>query len=74
MSKRAILGLMLVLVPSLAAAQLPDPGMEVDLGRTALVVTDPQNDFLSEKGVTWGVVGESVKENKTVEHLSLIHI
>ena len=72
MSKRAILGLMLVLVPSLAAAQLPDPGMEVDLGRTALVVTDPQNDFLSEKGVTWGVVGESVKENKTVEHIDAL--
>ncbi len=28
--------------------------------RTALVVTDPQIDFLSPKGVTWGVVGKSV--------------
>ena len=46
--------------------------MEIDLERTALVVTDPQNDFLSEKGVTWGVVGESVKENKTVEHIDAL--
>ena len=50
-------------------AQLPDPGMEVDLERTALVITDPQNDFLSPDGVTWGVVGESVTENNTVENI-----
>jgi nicotinamidase-related amidase len=36
---------------------------------TALVVTDPQNDFLSPDGVTWGLVGASVEENQTVEHL-----
>lgn len=36
---------------------------------TALVITDPQNDFLSPQGVTWGVVGKSVEENGTVEHL-----
>ena len=51
------------------AAQLPNPGMEIDTERTAVVVTDPQNDFLSPDGVTWGVVGESVTENNTVENL-----
>lgn len=50
-------------------AQLPDPGFEIDPQRTALVVTDPQNDFLSPAGVTWNVVGQSVTENHTVEHL-----
>ena len=40
-------------------AQLPDPGFTID-GSTAIVITDPQNDFLSPAGVTWGVVGESV--------------
>lgn len=54
------------------AAQLPDPGMEIDAERTALVITDPQNDFLSPDGVTWGVVGESVTENGTVEHLEAL--
>jgi len=43
--------------------------MQVDLRNTALVITDPQNDFLSPDGVTWGLVGESVTENRTVEHL-----
>ncbi len=43
--------------------------MEISAQDTAVVITDPQNDFLSEKGVTWGLVGESVKENGTVEHL-----
>jgi nicotinamidase-related amidase len=37
---------------------------------TALVVIDPQNDVLSEKGVSWALVGESVKENNTVENLA----
>jgi nicotinamidase-related amidase len=37
---------------------------------TALVVIDPQNDVLSEKGVSWGLVGASVKENGTVENLA----
>jgi len=50
-------------------AQLPDPGMEIQPGITALLVTDPQNDFLSPDGVTWGVVGESVTANNTVEHI-----
>ncbi len=36
---------------------------------TALVVTDPQNDFLSPAGVVWGMVGESVTENGTVENI-----
>jgi len=44
--------------------------MEVRQNDTALVVTDPQNDFLSPKGVTWGLVGESVQKNRTVEHIS----
>ena len=48
---------------------LPNPGLTVEKGRTAVVVTDPQRDFLSEDGVVWGVVGESVEENGTVEHL-----
>ena len=53
----------------IANAQLPDPGMEVDLDNTALVITDPQNDFLSPDGVTWGMVGESVTKNGTVAHI-----
>ncbi len=50
-------------------AGLPDPGMTIDPERTALVVTDPQNDFLSPEGVTWGIVGESVTENHTVDNI-----
>lgn len=37
---------------------------------TALVVIDPQNDVLSENGVSWELVGASVKENNTVENLA----
>ena len=54
---------------TVALAELPDPGMTITQGNTALVITDPQNDFLSPKGVTWGVVGESVTKNNTVENI-----
>lgn len=53
---------------------LPQIDMTIDPGRTALVVTDPQIDFLSEKGVTWGVVGESVTEQGTVDNIERLFI
>ncbi len=56
---------------STSRAQLPDPGVVVD-DRTALVITDPQNDFLSPDGVTWHVVGESVTANNTVANLETL--
>src|SRR5205085_6177293 len=43
--------------------------MDFNKSDTALVIIDPQNDVLSEKGVSWGLVGESIKENNTVENL-----
>ena len=48
---------------------LPDPGFEFTKANTAIVVTDPQKDFLSPDGVTWEIVGPSVEENDTVAHL-----
>ncbi|WP_216639036.1 isochorismatase family protein [Flammeovirga sp. SJP92] len=53
------------------SAQLPDPGFEID-EYTAIVMTDPQNDFLSPEGAAWDVVGKSVTENNTVENLDKI--
>jgi nicotinamidase-related amidase len=46
--------------------------MEINKNDTAVLITDPQNDFLSENGVTWGLVGDSVKENKTIENIERI--
>jgi nicotinamidase-related amidase len=48
---------------------LPVPGLEIEVGRTAVVITDPQNDFLHEDGVAWGVCGESATENNTIANL-----
>ena len=52
-----------------AEPALPQTDMAVDLSNTALVVTDPQIDFLSPDGVTWGVVGASVEEHGTVKNI-----
>jgi nicotinamidase-related amidase len=43
--------------------------MDFNKSDTALVVIDPQNDVLSDTGVSWALVGESVRENHTVENL-----
>ncbi len=43
--------------------------MEIAASDTAIVITDPQNDFLSPDGVVWGLVGASVEENDTVANL-----
>ena len=59
-------------IGDLASAALPDPGMEIVPGRTALLITDPQNDFLSPDGVAWGVVGKSVEANNTVENIDAL--
>ena len=44
--------------------------MEISKNDTALVVIDPQNDVLSETGVSWALVGDSVKENNTVDNIA----
>ena len=43
--------------------------MDIDSGNTAIVITDPQNDFLSPDGVTWELVGGNVEANNTVENI-----
>ena len=43
--------------------------MQIRPKETGIVITDPQNDFLSPEGVTWGLVGQSVTDNGTVEHI-----
>ena len=52
-----------------AEPALPETSVNISLGNTALVITDPQIDFLSPDGVTWGVVGESVTELGTVKNI-----
>jgi len=37
-----------------------------------VVFIDPQNDVLSEKGAAWAAVGDSVKENRTIDNMERI--
>lgn len=50
-------------------AEIPRPGLELRDGRVAVVVVDPQNDFLNPQGVAWPVVGANVTDNNTVENI-----
>ncbi len=46
---------------------MPRETVEIDLSKTAMFVTDPQNDFLSETSPVWALVGPGVTKNKVVE-------
>jgi nicotinamidase-related amidase len=48
---------------------LPETGFRLDLSKAALVVVDPQNDFLSPQGASWGLFGASITENDTVANI-----
>lgn len=57
-----------------AYADPPDPALpassfSLDLSRVALVVTDPQTDFLGENGGAYGVFAQSIEEQGTVPNL-----
>ena len=51
---------------------LPIPGMVIERPRTALVITDLQNDFLSPGGAAWGLVKDSLAANNTVENIEAL--
>src|SRR5262249_40883163 len=44
-------------------------GMVVDTTRTALVLTDMQNDFLSPHGAAYGLIADSLAANHTADNL-----
>ncbi|RMF81081.1 MAG: cysteine hydrolase [Chloroflexi bacterium] len=44
----------------------------LDPKTTALLIVDPQNDFLSEGGVVWDLVGETVVRNQVVSKLKTL--
>jgi nicotinamidase-related amidase len=67
--KLTILAIAITTTLGVAHAGLPDPGVTFTKGQTAIVITDPQNDFLSPDGVTWKLVGKSVTDNNTVENI-----
>ena len=46
--------------------------MNVDKNDTAVVFIDPQNEVLSETGLAWPLVHESLQENHTIENMELI--
>jgi nicotinamidase-related amidase len=48
---------------------LPATNFQLNPGRAALLLTDPQIDFLSPEGVSWAVFGGSITDNDTVAHI-----
>lgn len=59
--------------PPTAATYLPkqEAGISFPHSRTALLVIDPVNDFLSEGGAGWELTEKTVKMNDVISHLKL---
>jgi nicotinamidase-related amidase len=53
-------------------AVLPIPGMVIEQPRTALVITDLQNDFLSPGGPGWVLLKDSLARNNTIENIQAL--
>ena len=45
---------------------MPKETVKIDLSKTAMFVTDPQNDFLSKESPAWGLVGPGVVKHNVV--------
>ncbi|MCA1536707.1 cysteine hydrolase [Bradyrhizobium sp. NBAIM03] len=53
---------------------LPHVPFALDVSRAALVITDPQIDFLSPKGAAWEVFKDSITELDTVNNLGRLFV
>ncbi len=51
---------------------LPKSEMKFQKDSIALVVVNPQIDFLSPKGVGWNIYGASIKEHNTIENIGML--
>jgi nicotinamidase-related amidase len=56
-------------LPISTAAPAEAPSMGLNHSDTALVFIDPQNDVLSETGLAWAAVRDSLKENNTIQNM-----
>ena len=52
------------------ASAEPPAGFQPDPVRTAVLITDPQNDFMSDEGAAWGLVKDNVLRLHTRENIA----
>lgn len=69
MKKKIVMFLFAALTTLAASAQGNAEKAFVIDRNTAVVMTDPQNDFLSPQGKGWGLFGENITKNGTVNNL-----
>ena len=69
--KKTVLTMMMAIPMMFSAqAQADDaPQFALAKGRTALVVTDPQNDFLDPKGAAYGLFADNLKELNAIDNM-----
>jgi nicotinamidase-related amidase len=58
--------------PAFAASAAEPPLPRFDKARTAIVITDPQNDFLAENGKLYGLLADNLKELGTTRNIETL--
>ncbi|MEZ5713762.1 MAG: cysteine hydrolase [Paracoccaceae bacterium] len=63
-----------VSLTSIPGAAMADdaPSFTPDKAHTAVLITDPQNDFMSTEGKAWGLVGDNVTRLGTNDHIEAL--
>ncbi len=62
----------LIAAGATAAGAEEATAFEPDRARTAVLITDPQNDFMSEQGAAWGLVKDNVLRLNTRENIAAL--
>ncbi|MCV6613725.1 MAG: cysteine hydrolase [Cellvibrionaceae bacterium] len=64
-----VFGFAAMLALALSPLAQAGEGLKINKASTALLITDPQNDFLSEQGVAYGLVKDNLKKLGTIDNI-----
>lgn len=65
------MALILILIGGTSMSQAQNLPV-LEKSRTAVVITDPQNDFLHPKGKLYGLVKDNMAQLKTIDHIEML--
>lgn len=67
--KQILTVLMLLIIGSVTSPAFADNALTLDKAHTAVLITDPQNDFLHPKGKLYKLLAENLKQLNTIDNI-----
>ena len=73
--KKTISTIFTLLILSITCSiQADESPLKLEKSKTALLVTDPQSDFLDKKGIAYGLFAENIKELGTIPNIEKLFL